>query len=72
MNKILCCVALLLVAATGWTQKIVVSGYVRDSITGESLLGANISITAEGRGTTTNAYGYFAIQAPKQQYQVVV
>ncbi|MGN6511536.1 MAG: carboxypeptidase-like regulatory domain-containing protein, partial [Chitinophaga sp.] len=45
------------VAQQGYT----VSGYVRDSTTGESLIGASIGIKGTSRGVQTNTYGFYAI-----------
>lgn len=38
-----------------------ISGYVRDSDTGENLLGATILDKVSGAGTTTNEYGFYSI-----------
>jgi hypothetical protein len=43
--------------------KITISGYIKDTKTGEALIGASIYITNEKRGTTSNAYGFYSISA---------
>lgn len=49
-----------------------VSGYVRDAATGETLLGAAVALDGEtSLGTTTNNYGYYALQLPAGE-QVLV
>lgn len=37
------------------------SGYVRDSSTGENLIGATIIDSSSGKGTVTNTYGYYSL-----------
>lgn len=55
-----------------YAQKFTVSGYVKDSKTGEFLLGANAYIKENMKGAQTNQYGYFAITADKGSYTFVV
>ncbi|MFT3752210.1 MAG: TonB-dependent receptor [Paludibacter sp.] len=46
--------------------KFTISGTVTDSGTGETLIGANISIKElSGKGITTNHYGYYSLTLPK-------
>jgi len=50
---------------------VTVSGYIRDSKTGEDLIGATVSIKElSGRGSGTNAYGYYSLSLPSGQYQI--
>jgi len=52
-------------------QLITVSGYIRDAKTGEDLIGATVSIKElSGKGTGTNAYGYYSLTLPAGQYQI--
>jgi hypothetical protein len=51
--------------------KVVVSGYVRDAMTGEELIGANIAILATGSGTVTNAYGFYSLSLDPGFYTLV-
>jgi len=46
------------------------NGYIRDSLTGESLIGANIVISKEAIGVNTNAYGYFSITLASNIYSI--
>ena len=52
--------------------KITISGYVKDTKTGEALIGASVYITNEKRGTTSNAYGFYSISAKKTDSMGVV
>lgn len=42
-------------------NKFTLSGYVRDSLTGETLIGATISVNGKGKGVSSNAYGFYSI-----------
>lgn len=53
-------------------QKFTVSGYVKDSLSGESLIGASISINGKGRGVNSNSYGFFSITLPKDTYEITI
>jgi hypothetical protein len=52
-------------------DKVTLNGYVKDSLTGETLIGANINISSEGKGVTTNQYGYFSITLDKRSYRLI-
>lgn len=45
-------------------QKISLSGYVRDEVTGEALIGATVAAPELKTGTSTNTYGYFSLSLP--------
>lgn len=63
--------ALLLVASSGWAQeKVTLNGYVRDGANGEELIGVTVYIPQLKAGTTTNAYGFYAITVPAGSYDV--
>jgi outer membrane receptor for ferrienterochelin and colicin len=42
-------------------NKITISGYVTEKVSGERLIGASVFFPSLQRGTTTNAYGFFSI-----------
>lgn len=42
-------------------QRITISGFVKDSLTGESLQGANIYLKGASRGVSSNAYGFYSL-----------
>ncbi len=41
-----------------------ISGYVKDSATGETIIGATVRVRSEKRGAITNKSGYFALYLP--------
>src|SRR6476660_8586835 len=53
-------------------EKFSLKGYVKDSLSGETLIGASVIIKDETRGVTTNQYGYFSLTLPKKNYELVV
>tara|TARA_R110001592_G_scaffold127450_1_gene339199 strand:- start:14453 stop:16828 length:2376 start_codon:yes stop_codon:yes gene_type:complete len=48
------------------------SGYVRDSKTGEELIGVNVVIPSLGEGTSTNLYGYYSLSLKPGIYEVSI
>lgn len=52
-------------------QKYTVSGYVKDALSGESLIGANVYLKELMKGGTTNTYGYYSITADAGSYTLV-
>lgn len=57
---------------TAFGQNISISGYVKDSTTGETLIGATIKNKESTIGTVTNAYGYFSLSMPANTTQIIV
>ena len=54
-------------------NKFIISGTITDSGTGETLIGANISIKElPGKGVITNHYGYYSLTLPKGKLTVIV
>ena len=52
-------------------KKPVLSGYVRDSVSKEALVGATVSIDGQNIGTLTNGYGFYSLPLKKGLYTVV-
>ncbi|RPI46658.1 MAG: TonB-dependent receptor, partial [Bacteroidetes bacterium] len=53
------------------TGKVIVSGYVRDSATGEEMIGVNVVTVETGAGTITNSYGYYSLSLEPGFYTLV-
>ena len=64
-------VAILLSTNAHSQQKFTLNGYIKDSLSGETLLGANITAKSEGKGATTNQYGFYSITLKNGTYQLV-
>jgi len=50
-----------IVHASSAQGKYTISGYVKDSITGETLIGATLQLAGGGGGVNSNAYGFYSI-----------
>ncbi|GJM35088.1 MAG: collagen-binding protein [Saprospiraceae bacterium] len=49
-----------------------ISGYITDELTGETLIGANISIRElPGKGVAANVYGFYSLTLPVGEYVLV-
>ncbi|MEJ7766374.1 MAG: TonB-dependent receptor [Chitinophagaceae bacterium] len=51
-------------------NKFTLSGYVKDSLSGETLIGATLTVNGQGRGVNSNQYGYFSITLPGGSYDI--
>lgn len=54
------------------TQSYTISGFVKEASSGESLLGANVFIKENKKGTVTNHYGFYSITLPAGNYTLVI
>lgn len=52
-------------------QKFTWKGYVKDSLTGETLINASVLVNNQNRGVATNQYGYFSITLPAGSHQLI-
>lgn len=50
-------------------EKATLSGTLTDGSTGETLIGATVSVKSTGRGVSTNEYGFYSISLPKGEYE---
>ena len=73
MKKILlligCCIVVIFSTAQ---NKYTLSGYINDSLSGETLIGASITINGHGKGVNSNQYGFYSITLPEGTYPVIV
>jgi hypothetical protein len=53
-------------------NKFTLSGYVRDSLSVESLIGASIVINGSGKGVNSNNYGFYSITLEEGKYEIMV
>lgn len=63
---------LLLLAPAVAQEKVSLSGVVKDSSSGEVLIGAIVKLEELNIGVKTNEYGFFSIEAPKGTYTVLI
>jgi len=52
--------------------RISVSGIIRDAVSGEHLAGATVWVPALRKGTSANAYGYYALTLPPGQQELEI
>jgi hypothetical protein len=52
-------------------QKFTINGYVKDSLSGETFIGATITVKESGKGVSTNQYGFYSITLPQGSYTLI-
>ncbi|MEP6617082.1 MAG: carboxypeptidase-like regulatory domain-containing protein [Ginsengibacter sp.] len=52
-------------------DKFTISGYVKDSLNGETLIGSTISVAGEQKGVISNAYGFYSLTLVEGSYVFV-
>jgi hypothetical protein len=58
---------------SGFSQnRFTLNGYVRDSLSGELVIGANIVINGQSKGVTSNQYGFYSITLTEGTYSIAV
>jgi outer membrane receptor protein involved in Fe transport len=65
---LLLCMVCLMGLQLSAQEKFTLNGYIKDSLTGETLIGANLNIRSEGKGIVSNQYGFYSITLPKGTY----
>jgi hypothetical protein len=71
--RILCCLILLSLATRVYSQSpsFTINGYIRDSLSRETLIGATIVVQGQVKGVKSNAYGYFSITIPSGEQTIL-
>ena len=62
----------LSVVTAGAQGRYTISGYVKDSATGESVIGATVTVVGQQKATTSNAYGFYSITLDEGAYELSV
>ena len=63
--------SLLVYSFVSWSQnKYTLSGYVRDSLSGETLIGASVTLSGQAKGIVSNTYGFYSITLDEGTYTV--
>jgi len=71
LSRIVVFILLHLAGINSFSQgKYTIGGYIRDSLSGEALIGASVSIQNQGYGIISNHYGYYALTLPEGRYTV--
>jgi len=53
------------------TARYTISGYVKDSLNGESLIGATVSVKGKSKGINSNQFGFYSITLAEGTYELV-
>jgi hypothetical protein len=73
MRKIAGCVLLSLLLCSASAQtRFSLNGYVKDSLSGETIIGATVSINGQSKGVTSNQYGFYSITLEPGTYSISV
>jgi len=65
MKKIYLILTIIIFATQIFAQNYTISGYLKDSQSGEVLIGANVFDLHSQKGTVTNSYGFYSITLPR-------
>src|SRR5450432_2836302 len=68
MKKTLLFCLLLYAGIIRAQNKYSITGYVKDSLSSENLIGATVSFNGQQKGVNTNGYGFFSITLPEGHY----
>ncbi len=53
-------------------SRFTLNGYVKDSLSGETIIGATVSVNGQSKGVTSNQYGFYSITLDKGSYSINV
>jgi len=63
--------ALLFIFVCRAQNRYTISGYIKDSLSSETLIGASVTVKGQGRGVNSNQYGFYSMTLPEGTYQIV-
>ena len=52
--------------------KFTISGYIKDTADGESLIAATVAVVELSKGTNTNNYGFYSLSLPAGKYTLKI
>ena len=61
MKRMVVLLGLVMLTLTAMGQRATISGTVTDKVTGETMIGATVMDVRSGKGTVTNAYGFYSL-----------
>lgn len=53
-------------------EKFTINGYIKDSLSSETLIGAIISVKNQTKGTNSNSYGFYSLTLAKGNYTLLI
>ncbi len=57
---------------TGSGIRYTINGYVKDSLSGESIIGATITVDGQSKGVTSNQYGFYSLTLEEGEYSIAI
>ena len=54
------------------SYRVTLNGYVRDSLSGELIIGATITLNGQGKGVTSNQYGFYSFTLDSGTYRISI
>ena len=71
MEKIVLVALTLVINSICFSQsRFSINGYVKDSLSGESIIGATISVNGQSKGVSSNQYGFYSITLEEGAYSI--
>jgi outer membrane receptor protein involved in Fe transport len=71
MKKLLLLVVSFICLSVTAQKRVTLSGYIKDSLSGETLINATISIQGKTKGINSNQYGFFSITLEEGTYNFI-
>ncbi len=73
MRKLISVFVLSLLSTIVFSQnRFTLNGYVKDSLSGETIIGATVSVNGQSKGVTSNQYGFYSITLESGNYTISV
>ena len=72
MRLLILLIGLCLCNASFGQEKFTINGYVKDSATGETVIGATVTVPAFGKTVMTNQYGYYSLTLDSGNYTISI
>ncbi len=69
---ILCVSGVTAQTNTEKTGRVTINGYVKDSLSGESIIGATVAVNGQSKGVMSNQYGFYSLTLDKGNYTINV
>lgn len=51
-------------------HRFTLNGYVRDTLSGETIIGASLIVNGQAKGVSSNQYGFYSITLPQGEYTI--
>jgi len=68
MLSVLCCLSAQSQPVSSKPAHFTLNGYVKDSLSGESIIGATITVNGQSKGVSSNQYGFYSLTLEEGEY----